>query len=90
MHRSKRGETPLARFYRENILEHDPCCAYCGSLITLENPRNIDHIDPTISGGTGEWDNLTNACQSCNLRKARKSLLIFLLELHQEQERMAA
>lgn len=55
------------------ILRADPCC-YCGAPM-----EHIDHIVPIAGHGTGEWDNLTAACASCNLRKSDRTLLTFML-----------
>lgn len=56
------------------LLLADPCC-YCGSP-----GGEVDHIVPVIDGGSGDWDNLTAACRSCNGRKWQRELLPFLLE----------
>lgn len=50
-------------------------CSYCGGLC-----EHIDHIDAIAVGGTGEEDNLTSACGSCNASKGQKPLLFFLLD----------
>lgn len=64
--------TPEAIDYIQ-IIKHDPCC-YCGA-----RPVETDHIIPVADGGSGDWDNLTPACRSCNGTKHSKSLLNFLL-----------
>lgn len=51
----------------------DPVCTYCG-----EPAMSIDHIIPVSKGGTGERDNLTPACRSCNSMKRNLSLETFL------------
>ncbi len=55
------------------ILHNDPCC-YCGS-----RSEHIDHIDPISRGGSGDWDNLTASCGSCNRKKHDSSLLSWML-----------
>lgn len=52
----------------------DPC-AYCG-----REGGTLDHIIPKSKGGAQE-NNVTGACQSCNVQKADKDLLSFLLEI---------
>lgn len=55
------------------IIEADPC-VYCGGLC-----EHVDHIDPLARGGTGDWDNITSACASCNISKGDRPILQFLL-----------
>jgi 5-methylcytosine-specific restriction endonuclease McrA len=52
----------------------DPC-AYCGGP-----GGTVDHIEPVGRGGGHHYydDNGTGACQHCNTRKGRQSLLVFL------------
>jgi 5-methylcytosine-specific restriction endonuclease McrA len=57
-----------------NILRSDPC-AYCGGTT-----EHVDHIDSRATGGSLEWSNLTAACSSCNRRKHKRPLLIFLAQ----------
>jgi 5-methylcytosine-specific restriction endonuclease McrA len=40
--------------------------------------EHIDHIEPVSKTGSGDWDNLTAACASCNTSKNATSLLTFL------------
>ena len=71
-----------------DILAFNPC-SYCGCL----GGGAVDHIMPMRPAFTRElgqvewlahrrrrqqWDNLTATCESCNSRKARRSLLQFL------------
>lgn len=69
----RRRGVPLDREYAA-ILRRDPCC-YCGGPA-----GEIDHIVPVIRGGSGEWDNLTAACRSCNATKHDTDLLGYLLQ----------
>jgi len=66
--------TPDAETLRPFLLR-DPC-SYCGGPA-----GEVDHIAPVLSGGTGDWDNLTAACRSCNASKHAKPLLGFLWEV---------
>lgn len=50
----------------------DPLCTYCG-----KPADTIDHIVPIAKGGTGDIDNLTPACRSCNSKKHTTSLAAF-------------
>lgn len=54
------------------VLFRDPC-AYCGGRTQV-----LDHIHPASAGGLDSVDNLTGACQGCNLSKSNRSLLGFL------------
>lgn len=55
------------------ILQADPC-AYCGAPSTA-----IDHILPTVEGGSDRWDNLAPVCKPCNSTKRTRSVLSMLL-----------
>lgn len=50
------------------------CCTYCEDALATE----IDHILPITKGGTGERENLTPVCRSCNARKGNLYLAEFL------------
>lgn len=67
----QRRNAPLDRDYAR-VLLRDPCC-YCG-----QRGGEVDHIDPVIRGGKGNWVNLTSACRSCNASKHDRPLLLFL------------
>jgi len=54
----------------------DPLCTYCG-----ERADTIDHIIPVSKGGTGEVDNLTPACRSCNSKKHTMTLEAFMQKM---------
>jgi 5-methylcytosine-specific restriction endonuclease McrA len=59
-----------------DVLRGDPCC-YCGSRLALQ----VDHIEPVVRGGDGDWVNLTSACRSCNSAKNAEPLLLWLAAL---------
>ena len=69
--RGHRGVERSARDYAA-VLLGDPC-SYCGGPADT-----IDHIEPTVFGGSQGWENLTAACRSCNSRKNANSLLLVL------------
>lgn len=61
--------------WQQEVLRHD-ACAYCG-----EPGGTVDHIVPKSDGGTDTLNNLTGACQCCNLRKRSMELWRFLMLL---------
>jgi 5-methylcytosine-specific restriction endonuclease McrA len=66
----------LAKIRKESyglLLLGDPC-AYCSARAVV-----LDHVQPQVSGGPHDAGNLVGACQPCNARKGRRSLLGFLL-----------
>lgn len=46
-------------------------CAYCGSV---DGPFHIDHVHPLCRGGSNAIDNLTVACETCNLSKGGRTV----------------
>lgn len=51
---------------RRNIMRRDNfACQYCGKKSKL----TIDHIIPKSRGGADTWENLTTACEKCNVKK---------------------
>jgi len=58
------------------VLRNDPC-AYCGTSTDIV----IDHIEPYSKGGSSGADNLTAACNTCNLSKREFPMLSLLLRL---------
>lgn len=61
---------------REYLLEKwDRTCAYCNACdVSLE----VEHIVPKSKGGSNRINNLTLACHSCNIRKGKQPIEIFL------------
>ena len=52
-------------------------CGYCG--IPLEQVEiHLDHIKPVSKGGTDDLENLTLACEFCNMAKQAHELEYFL------------
>lgn len=66
--------TPEALEWLESLV--DPECTYCG-----QPADSIDHIVPVSKGGTGDRDNLTPACMTCNRRKGSLDRDTFLMRL---------
>ena len=51
---------------RRNIMRRDGfTCQYCGKKSDL----TIDHVLPKSRGGGDTWENLTTACEKCNVKK---------------------
>lgn len=67
--RDRRGVDAATRAF---ILERDGYrCAYCDDE---DGPFHVDHIFPVARGGGDEFENLTCACEACNLSKGSKTL----------------
>lgn len=60
-------------------------CVYCGAS---ELPLQIEHIVPKARGGSDRVDNLTLACEACNLRKGNSPAAAFGFPLLQAQARV--
>src|SRR5699024_10116299 len=55
---------------RYNVMKRDGNhCQYCGSSRNL----TIDHVLPRSRGGTDSWENLTTACDQCNVTKGNRT-----------------
>ncbi len=55
---------------RRNIMRRDNfTCMYCGKKSDL----TIDHVIPKSRGGKDVWENLTTACEKCNVKKGSKT-----------------
>jgi 5-methylcytosine-specific restriction endonuclease McrA len=51
---------------RREVLKRDRhSCQYCSSVKNL----TLDHVNPRSRGGLHTWENVTTACEPCNLRK---------------------
>lgn len=62
------------------------CCEYCKSQRAYATEFfTIDHIIPTIKGGTNEFDNLAYSCSGCNTLKSDITSIL----LKEEQEWIA-
>lgn len=55
-------------------------CSYCG--YECSNNYHIDHIIPLCDGGEHELHNLTIACSSCNKKKNRSGMIVFMAQRH--------
>tara|TARA_R110001599_G_scaffold1889_4_gene9711 strand:- start:135686 stop:136192 length:507 start_codon:yes stop_codon:yes gene_type:complete len=55
---------------RRNVMRRDGFkCQYCGQKSKL----TIDHIHPKSRGGKDTWENLTTACDKCNVKKGNRT-----------------
>ena len=55
---------------RRNIMRRDNfTCQYCNKKSDL----TIDHVIPKSRGGGDTWENLTTACEKCNVKKGNKT-----------------
>ncbi|MCC5915089.1 MAG: HNH endonuclease [Balneolaceae bacterium] len=63
---------PYARIAltRKNIMKRDRhTCQYCG----IKSDLTLDHIQPKSRGGRDSWENLTTACNKCNVKKGSRT-----------------
>jgi 5-methylcytosine-specific restriction endonuclease McrA len=61
---------------REYLLEKwERACAYCQSK---DSPLQIEHIQARANGGSDRLNNLTLACETCNLAKGTQDITVFL------------
>ncbi len=65
------GNNTLTLVQIEGLLERHPFCEYCKKS---EVKLTIDHIIPLSRAGQNCIDNVTIACESCNLSKGAKLL----------------
>ena len=55
---------------RRNIMRRDNfTCQYCGRRSYL----TVDHVLPKSRGGKDNWENLTTACEKCNVKKGDRT-----------------
>ncbi len=55
---------------RRNVMRRDDfTCQYCGKRSDL----TIDHVLPKSRGGGDVWENLTTACEKCNVKKGNRT-----------------
>jgi len=69
----RRPPMAAVAFNKKNILRRDGyTCQYCGR--NGGERMTIDHIVPRSLGGRMVWENVVTSCQTCNGRKANKTL----------------
>ncbi|WP_026167191.1 HNH endonuclease [Balneola vulgaris] len=69
---------------RRNIMRRDGFkCQYCGKKSNL----TIDHVLPKSRGGKDTWENLTTACDKCNVKKGNRTPKEALMPLRSEPYR---
>lgn len=55
---------------RRNIMKRDrQTCQYCG----IKSDLTLDHVMPKSRGGRDSWENLTTACNKCNVKKGNRT-----------------
>jgi 5-methylcytosine-specific restriction endonuclease McrA len=55
---------------RRNIMKRDrQTCQYCG----IKSDLTLDHVMPKSRGGRDSWENLTTACNTCNVKKGNRT-----------------
>jgi 5-methylcytosine-specific restriction endonuclease McrA len=55
---------------RRNVMRRDNFkCQYCAKKSKL----TIDHVFPKSRGGKDTWENLTTACDKCNVKKGNRT-----------------
>lgn len=70
---------PVSRRRRDVFLRSGGCCHYCGTPLRLDGAWHVEHQLPRALGGTDDAVNLVAACSRCNLTKADRSALEFVL-----------
>lgn len=66
---------------RYNVMKRDGNhCQYCGTSRKL----TIDHVLPRSRGGMDTWENLTTACDQCNVSKGDRTPEEAGMRLHQK------
>ena len=79
------GRNPA--FTRYNVFLRDHfSCQYCGVQKPVES-LTFDHVIPRCQGGPTTWENVTAACQDCNLFKGGRSPLQANMQLLSEPHR---
>ncbi|MFD2532650.1 HNH endonuclease [Gracilimonas halophila] len=69
---------------RRNVMRRDDfTCQYCGKRSDL----TIDHIIPKSRGGKDTWENLTTACDKCNVHKGNRTPKEANMKLHSKPYR---
>lgn len=74
------GGTHTAKQWLELLASYHGLCVYCFGKATSR-----DHIIPIVNGGTNNIENIVPACNNCNDSKGSKSLLKWLVQVHDAQ-----
>lgn len=69
---------PVSRRRREVFVRSGGCCHYCGTPLRID-AFQIEHQLPRALGGTDTPLNLVAACERCNLAKADRTALEFMV-----------
>lgn len=72
--RNAPGRGVSAAQWRDCLAGSLGICAYCNE----GKPLTMDHIEPTVSGGSHDVSNIAAACLSCNSSKSDTPLLLWL------------
>lgn len=68
----------------ELLLSHNNKCFYCHVDVKSGINLHLDHMIPLCKGGVHSIDNLTPACNTCNLKKGRMTADEFLKRKEQD------
>ena len=67
-------KTNSVRFSRQNVwIRDEGKCQYCNLRVSVKS-FTLDHVNPKCCGGKTTWDNVVVCCESCNQKKADKTL----------------
>jgi 5-methylcytosine-specific restriction endonuclease McrA len=87
LRKSKSADTKAGRQRRRVLKRCGNRCTYCGRPLNLRNATR-DHIVPKIQGGSNRQENLTAACETCNVAKDGRTPLEWLADLQAACERL--
>ena len=74
------GRAAYAETRKWLVAQHGPLCAYCAKRVTTRGGLTLDHVAPR-RGMTAydRRDNLVLCCLACNIAKADKTTMAWLL-----------
>lgn len=78
--RSRSGR-PVSRRRRDIFQKCSGKCHYCGTVLTLDGAWHIEHMMPRALDGTDDITNLVAACVQCNLKKADRTAVEYVLAM---------